>query len=112
MVRTVVKSNIGELEEEVKAGSSIRTRKELTGVVKGVSGRRRFLVRFHNGYKKNMSSNQLTVVIVEKIPEEKEPDVSEISEIPEEQFESENGYYRCVYVMLRFKKEVSVDSKK
>ena len=34
---------------------------------------------------KNLSSNQLTVVIVEKIPEEKEPEVSEIAEILEEQ---------------------------
>ena len=49
MVGTVVKSKIGELEEEVRAGSSRRTRKDLTGVVQGVSGRRRFLVRFQNG---------------------------------------------------------------
>ena len=27
-------------------------------------------------------------------------------------FELEKGYFHCVYVMLRFKKEVSVDSKK
>ena len=59
-------------------------RKDLTGVVQGVSGRRRFLVRFHNGFKKNMYSNQLNVVIVEKILEDKEPEVSEIYEIPEE----------------------------
>ena len=41
-----------------------------------------FLVRFHNGCENNISSNQLIVVIVEKIPEEKEPAVSKISEIP------------------------------
>ena len=50
-------------------------------------------------------------MIVQKILEEKEPEVSEISEIPEEQVELEKGYYICVYVMLRFKKEVGVDSK-
>ena len=44
---------------------------ELTGVVQCVSGSRRFLVRCHNRCEKNMSSNQLTVVILEKIPEEK-----------------------------------------
>ena len=60
---------------------------------------------------KYMSLNQLTVVIVEKIPEEKEPEVSEIAEIPEDQVELEKGYYCCVYVMLRFKNEVDVDSK-
>ena len=111
MAGTVVKSKIGELEEEVRAGSSRSTRKELPGVVQGVSGRRRFLVRFQNGCEKNLSSNKLTVVIVEKIPEEKEPEVSEIVEIPEEQVELEKGYYLRVYVMLRFKKEFSVDSK-
>ena len=34
----VVKAKIGELEEELMVGSSIRMRKELTGVVQGVSG--------------------------------------------------------------------------
>ena len=51
-------------------------------------------------------------MIVEKIPEEKEPEVSEISEIPEEQVELEKGYYCCVYAMLLFKKEVGIESKK
>ena len=67
VVGTVLKSKIAELEEEVRAGNSRRMRKELTGVVKGVSGRIRFLARFQNGRKKNMSSNKLTTVIVEKI---------------------------------------------
>ena len=104
VVGTVVKAKIGELYEEVRAGSSIRMMKELTGVVQGVSGRRRLLVRFQNEREKNMFSNQLTVVIVEKILEEKEPEVSEIDEIPEEKVESEKRYNRCVYVMLQFKK--------
>ena len=58
MVGTVVKAKIGELEEEVRVGSARRMRKELTGVVQGVSGRRRLLVRFQNGCEKNLSSNQ------------------------------------------------------
>ena len=78
-------------------------RKYFTGVVQGVLG------RFHNGCEKNLSSNQLTVVIVEKIPMEEEPEVSTIPEIPEDQFKSEKVYYCCVYVMLQFKKEVGVD---
>ena len=57
-------AKIGELEEEVRAGIPRRMRKELTGLVQGVSGRRRFLVRFQNGCKNNISSYQLTVVIV------------------------------------------------
>ena len=51
MMGTVVKSNIGELEEEVREGSSIRTRKELTGVLQGVSGKKMFLLRFQDEYK-------------------------------------------------------------
>ena len=43
VVGTVVKAKIGELEEEVRVGISRRMRKELTGVVQGVSGRRRFV---------------------------------------------------------------------
>ena len=66
-------------------------RKELTGVVQGVFGRGRFLVRFQYGCENNLSSNQLTVVKVEKILEEKEPEVSEIAEILEEQVKLEKG---------------------
>ena len=99
MVGKVVKYKIGELEEEVRAGSSRRTRQELTGMVQGVFGRGSILKMFQNGCENNMSSNQFTVVIVEKIPEEKEPEVSKISEIQEEQVELDKGYYRCVYVM-------------
>ena len=62
-------------------------------MVQGISGKKRFLVIFQNGCENNLSSNQLTVVIVEKIPEEKEPSASKIAEIPEEQVELEKGYY-------------------
>ena len=60
----VVKDKICELEEEVRAGNSRRMRKYLTVVVQGLLGRRMFLVRFQNGCKDNLSSNQITVVIV------------------------------------------------
>ena len=93
---TVVKAKIGELKEEVRAGDSRSKWKELTDVVQGVSGRRRFLLRFQNGCEKNLSSNQLTVVIVDKIPMDEEPLVSTIPEIPEDQVEKEKGYYQCV----------------
>ena len=61
----------------------------MTGVVRGVSGRRRSLVRFQNGYEKNLSSNQLTVVISHKILVEEEPEVSTIPEIPEDNVEKQ-----------------------
>ena len=93
MVGTVVKTKIGELEEEVRVGSSRRMRKELTGVVQGVSRRRRFLVMFQNGCENNMSSNQLTIVTAHDILVEEAPEVSTISEIPEDNVESCKGYY-------------------
>ena len=105
VVGMVVKSKIGELEE------GIRTSNKLSGVVQGVSGKKRFLASFQDGFEINISSNQLTTVIVEKIPEEKEPEVSAIPKISEEKVELEKGYYRCVYVTLRFEKEVGVESK-
>ena len=55
MVGIVVKAEICELEEEVRTGSPGRTIKELTGVVQGVSGSSRLLVRLHNGCKNNIS---------------------------------------------------------
>ena len=91
MVGTVVKAKLSELEEEVRVDSSRRMRKELTGVVQGVSGRRRFLVRFHNGCKNNLSSNQLTIVTAHEILVEEAPEVSTIPEIPEDNVESHKG---------------------
>ena len=52
VVGTVVKAKIGELEEEVRRGSSRRMRKELTGVVQCLSDRRSFLVSFKMGAKR------------------------------------------------------------
>ena len=91
VVGTVVKAKIGELEEEVRVGSARRMRKELTGVVQAISGKRRFLVRFHDGCEKNLSSNQLTVVAAHEILVEEAPEVSTIPEIPEDNVESHNG---------------------
>ena len=82
---------------------------QLTGVLQGLSGEKRFLVRFQDGCKENMSPNQLTIVIVEKILVEKEPEVPTIPDITEKQVTLEKGYYHCVYVMLCFTKEVSVE---
>ena len=70
-------------------------------MMKGVSVKKRLLVRFHDGCENNMSSNKLTIVKVEKIPEEKEPEFFLIIEIPEDQVELEKGYHRCVYLILQ-----------
>ena len=78
MVGTVVKAKTGELEEEARVGSARRMRKKLTGLVQAISGKRRFLVRFHDGCEKNLTSNQLTVVAAHEILVEEAPLVSTI----------------------------------
>ena len=54
-------------------------------MVQSVSGKKGFLVRFKYEFNKDMSSNQLTAVIVERIPENKESEVPTISAIPDDQ---------------------------
>ena len=56
-------------------------------------------------------SNQLTILIVEKIPMDEEHEVPIIPEIPEEQVSSEKGYYHGVYGILHVNNEDGVDSK-
>ena len=77
VVGAVVKAKIGELEEEVRAGSSGRMRKYLTGLVQGISDKKMFLVRFHDGCENNLSLNQLTIVIVENTQRITKPRVGE-----------------------------------
>ena len=83
-------------------------RNYLNGVFQRISGNDRFLVRFQDGCEKDLTSNQLTIVIVEKSPVDKEPKVTTITEIPDEKFPLEKGYYHSVYVMLHFNKEDGV----
>ena len=56
-----------------------------------ISGKKMFLVRFQGGCKKNLLSNQLTIMIVEKIPEENKPKVFINTDIPEEQVTLDKG---------------------
>ena len=65
LVGTAVNSEIGELEDEVRELVFRAFRKELTGVVQGVSGKNRYLVRFQDGCEKDLNLNQLTIVILE-----------------------------------------------
>ena len=57
------------------------------------------------GAKKNLSSNQLTVVTAHEILVEEAPLVSTIPVMTEDKNESHKGYYVCVYVILQFKTE-------
>ena len=51
---TVVKAKVCELEEEAREGFTSKLRKELSGVVQGVSGKKRLLVRFKDGCENDM----------------------------------------------------------
>ena len=78
-------------------------------MIQEIFGKKRLLVRFNYGCKKYLNSNQLTIVIVDEIPLNKEPEVPTNPDIPEEQVTLEKGYYHGVYVIINFKKEVVVD---
>ena len=80
-------------------------------MVQVISGKKHFLARFQDGFKNNLSSNQLTIFIVENIPEDKEYEVTTNPGTPEYQVTLNKGYYQCVYVMLCFMKEVVFDKK-
>ena len=84
MAGTVVKSKVDELGEEVREGFLRRLRKDLTDVAQGVCGKKRFWVSFQYVCKKYLTSNQLNVMIVEKIPVEEEPKVLTIPVIPDD----------------------------
>ena len=49
MVGTVLKANIGFLEENIREGFLMRLRKDMTGVVQEVVGKRIYLVKFQDG---------------------------------------------------------------
>ena len=80
MVGTVVKAKVGELEEEISEGFSRKLRKDMTGVVQEVVGKRRYLVKFKYGLDKDMLSKQITIVVVRSEVEE-EIEVGEVEMI-------------------------------
>ena len=57
MVGTVVKAKVSDMEEDIREGFLRMLRQEMTGVVREVVGKRRYLVRFHDGLEKDMLLN-------------------------------------------------------
>ena len=82
MVEAVVKANVGDLKEDIREGFLRRSMKEMTGVVQEVLGKRKYLLRFQNGLKKDMLSNQITIVVVRSEVEE-DIEAREVEMIPE-----------------------------
>ena len=79
----LVKEKVGDFEDEVREGFYMWMRKELTDFLKGVSGKRRFLVRFQGGSDKYLILNQHTILIVFSNPVTKEAEVPTIYVITE-----------------------------
>ena len=70
LMGTVVKAKVCDLEEELREGFLRRLRKEFTGVVQGVSGKKRFLAIFKGRCENDITWNQFTIMKVEKTPME------------------------------------------
>ena len=75
-------------------------RKDFNGVVQGFFGKKRFFVGFQDGFEKDMTSNQLTVVVVEKIPVTEEYEVLRISGKPNRTFPLEKGCYIVCFCVV------------
>ena len=88
---TVVKEKVDDLEDEVSEGFFRIMREYFTGLVQVVSGKTRFLVRFQDGYEKDLTLNQLTAMAIHKIPVTKEYEVPMIYAIPYDTFYLDKG---------------------
>ena len=78
-------------------------------MVQGVSGNKRFLVIFQDRCDKVLNLNQINVMTVDRVPVIKEAEVKNISQIPDDEVDLENGYYHGVYGLLQFIRKGVVD---
>ena len=78
---SVVKAKFGELENITREGISKRRRKEVVGCVHSVVGKKKFLVLFEYGQKKEISSSSLMFLSSKEEVEMDEP----ISHLPEKE---------------------------
>ena len=75
----VVKSKVGELENITREVRSRRMRKDMVGCVQSVVGKKKLLVQFENGNKKDISYSSLVFLSSKEEVEMDEP----ISHSPE-----------------------------
>ena len=78
-VGSVVKAKVGELEKITREGRSRRMRKEVVGCVQSLVGKKKFLVVFKDGQKKEIGSC-LLVYLSEKEEVEMEELISHLPE--------------------------------
>ena len=60
---------------------------------------------FQDGCKKDLTTNQLSIVTEDRSTVTEESDVPTISAIPGDKFDSEKGYYHRVYIFTTFYEE-------
>ena len=78
-VGSVVKAMVGELENITREGRSRRMRKEVVECVQSVVGKKKFLIQFEDGQKKEISSSSLVFLSSKEEVDMDEP----ISHLPE-----------------------------
>ena len=70
---SVVKENFGELEKITREGRSRRMMKEVVVCVQTVVGKKKFLVQFEDGKKKEINAYLLVFLILEEEVDRDEP---------------------------------------
>ena len=108
LLGTAVKVKVDDLDDGVREGFYTWLIKELNFVVESISSKRRFLARFQYGCEKDLTSNHITVVTVDRIPMNEEAEVPMISTKTEEEVDLYKGYYNVVCVFLDFNKEEDI----
>ena len=72
-VGSVVKAKVGELDKITREGRSRRIRKEVVGCVQSAVGKKKFLVLFEDGQKKEISSSSLVYLSSKEEVDMEEP---------------------------------------
>ena len=63
---SLIKSKVREMEDNKKERITRRTRKEVVGYVHDMVGKKKFLIQFENGQKKEMISCSLVFLCLKK----------------------------------------------
>ena len=87
----------------------MKMRKQLYGVMGGVVGKNKLMLRFQYGFDKVMILHQLTNVTVDSRPKVEESQVPIISFPTVETVYLQGGYYHGVCLLLQFKNYYAFD---
>ena len=91
-----MKVNFGEMEDKIRQGRIRRISKEVLGIVQDVAGKKKFVVEFEDGQKKEMSSSSLSCVSQKQdFDEEVDKTTSDIPKIVQGELLNINGGPFC-----------------